>query len=117
MEKEINLKRFSSLFGKEIRTSKRQVHYDNGNLRAEWDIRSITTHIGFGIQSSSMNHGKYVEYYDDGSVCIEGQYKNDVREGRWVVYDRGHSRSYSTVAFLSNDLIEGESGFGAWVLS
>jgi antitoxin component YwqK of YwqJK toxin-antitoxin module len=34
-----------------------------------------------------VNHGKYVQYYPDGHVAIEGNFVEGKRDGLWVQYN------------------------------
>ncbi len=34
-----------------------------------------------------LNHGKYVEWYKNGSIAIEGEFKDGKKDGVWVQYN------------------------------
>src|SRR5690606_37127443 len=35
-----------------------------------------------------VNHGRYVVWFPDGEVALEGNFKEGLKEGKWVQYDR-----------------------------
>jgi hypothetical protein len=53
--------------------------YPNGQTRVEFQLRD-----GF-------RHGDYTEYYENGSVKINGQYDGDHKDGVWKVYDENEN--------------------------
>lgn len=39
-----------------------------------------------------VNHGRYVEWYPDGSVALEGEYREGLKDGKWTEYDQAGKR-------------------------
>ncbi|HKL90450.1 MAG TPA: hypothetical protein VJ880_04650, partial [Allomuricauda sp.] len=50
--------------------------YANGNIRFEVDLKD------------GLKHGRYEEFYSDGTRKIRGRFRNDEQVGTWRYYDK-----------------------------
>jgi antitoxin component YwqK of YwqJK toxin-antitoxin module len=58
-------------------------YYDNQNVKSECYYETTSKN---GIRIEHL-HGPYLEYHDDGSLSIEGLYKEGLKCSKWIYYD------------------------------
>lgn len=64
------------------------------------ETRQITHKISLSADKKSKS-GIYQEWFDDGTLILEGYYKDDMRVGQWNVKDKG-------IGMYKNGVMEGE---------
>lgn len=64
------------------------------------ETKQITHYFEYN-KSTSEKNGPYKEWYDDGTLIINGQYQNNKKNGQWYIHDKGTGN-------YVNDLKEGE---------
>ena len=64
------------------------------------ETRQITQKISLSADKKTKN-GIYQEWFDDGTLILQGYYKDDMRVGQWNVKDKG-------IGMYKNGAMEGE---------
>ena len=59
-----------------MRTETKSEFFANGALKNRGDY----------ILGTNVKHGNWIEYFSNGRIAEEGQYKNGKREGEWILY-------------------------------
>lgn len=74
-----------------------------------WDAdRKIIKEVFFYklIKGDTIKHGDYQLFYENGALWQQGEYKNNLLEGRWI--DNHPNGSRKQDLFFVKDLLEGE---------
>lgn len=64
------------------------IHYKDGNMQGTYN-----TYFESGILRSAKYYeenkaeGKFYEYFDNSRIKVEGNFKNDKKDGDWIYYD------------------------------
>jgi len=91
------LLKLSGAYDKNLKTGEWRDHFDNGRLKdiENYKVISKKSKIKYGPmkdreQRVSVRHGEFVSYSQkDFQKTMEGKYKNDDKEGEWIVYHPG----------------------------
>lgn len=73
--------------------------------------RALTHRATYADKRHKILNGPYKEWYDNGKPWMEGTYKNDQREGEWLVYTFDHG----TVQERGNYVQDKREGQWVWL--
>lgn len=76
----LQIKEVDSLISEGFEESKFYEYFENGNLK------TLTSQINISVPGGTTSNGKtgeYREYYENGILKVEGQYRNNIEVGKW----------------------------------
>lgn len=73
-------------------------YYSNGNIKS--DV----------VNKNGIKNGPIFNYFEDGSLAVEGYFKNDMRDKKWYFYDKT-TKKLSAVENYKNGKLEGEQSY------
>lgn len=78
--------------GNDCPVEKIRTYHENGNVKLE-----------ASMDCNGELHGKFVEYFSDGTEFGYGEYDHGQKTGKWVIFDRFNPGTIYIV-FYENDL-------------
>jgi len=81
---------------KPIGTDTKTLRYPNNKVKVRWQVKQFS-------DDSEVNHGPYVEYWSNGQIFKEGQFRDGVQDGQWK-YWHENGKIHRTVTYNDGKL-------------
>lgn len=64
-----------------------------GNKIGEWSYYDLKGNLSkvYSLNKDGEIHGEYKEYYPNGNLSTKGEYDDDERKGKWMIYNKDGS--------------------------